>query len=112
MEIDLTNSTAQFLVADWVVGAVDSLAKEDQEELWGKSFEESPVRLALQKLFIINDEEVIDDFLYRIEVQYIRMAKDESKKEYENSLRAVMSLSNKIRSEFNMDFVEREDLAI
>lgn len=40
------------------------------------------------------------------------MAKDEGKKDYEKSLRAVMPLSNKIRSEFNMDFVEREDLAI
>lgn len=115
MEFDLTNSLAQFWVADWAVDAMDGLAKEDQEELWGKSFEGSPVKLedkTRKLLFIVNDKEVIDDFLYRIEVQYIRMAKDESKKDYENSLRSVMLLSNKIRFRFNMNLLKREDLTI
>jgi hypothetical protein len=111
-KIDLTGSSAQLNLADWVVDAMQDTYEfpEDAEELWGKNFEECPVRLefveragiAIERtLFIVNDREVVDDFLYRIQTQYVEMAKSEGVHEYRRALNAVTSLSNKITQSFN-----------
>ena len=113
-QIDLTGSPAQLNLADWVVDAMQDTYEfpEDAEELWGKNFEECPVRLEDLTLFIVDNREVVDDLLYRIQTQYVEMAKSEGVHEYRKALNAVTSLSNKVRESFGMAPIERADISI
>jgi len=111
-EFPLSNSLTQLDIAEWAMDAMQNIPQDEAEELWGESFEEYPIKIEDRSLFIADNEEVVRDFLYRVEIQYIAMAKDEGEREYASSLRAVMLLSNKIRSLFGMELVETEDLAI
>jgi len=113
-EISLSSSPTQLSISEWAVEGMEGIYGDvdEERELWGEDFEECPVMIEDRSLFIVDKEDVVRDFLYRIEVQYIQMAKDEGEREYKNSLRAVVPLSNKIRSLFGMEFIDWEDLAV
>ncbi len=111
--VRLHRCKAQYELAQWAIGAMESLSDEDQTELWGCTYEACPVAMSSSRVLSFElNVEVAKDFLYHIEEQYVSMASQESTKEYNKALPIVLALANKVRALFGMTPTERAELVI
>lgn len=88
---------SQLDIVDWVVDAMTNLPDDDQMELWGQIYESAPVRLTDGCMYIVNNDDVVEDMLYRIELQYLQMAKEQGMHVYNRQSKIVKKLSDMIR---------------
>ena len=100
--INLKRCRKQLDIADWAIGGMESLPEDDQLDLWGKVYEGTPVKLINGVLTFEDNIEVVNDFIFRIEDQYLQMAEAEighewwgKKVNFVNEERAVYELVNK-----------------
>jgi len=89
---------SQIDVADWLVDGIANLPQDEQIELWGRTYEDAPAKLSDGYIYIVNQSDVIDDIMFRLEVQYVEMARDHGIKEYNRQKKIVKKLSDMIRS--------------
>lgn len=112
--INLSNCPAQREIAQWTCSeiAADCLA-ERQRSLWGKVYRKTPARCGLDGvLSIVPDENLVDDFLWRIETLLVNDAAADNFNRYMRTIHSVVNLSNKIRAAAGFEPITRKSLYI